>query len=248
MLFWDSPLGESQKNLSLIQFVESHLDICRSFWYPLISAILYTVLSPPIKNLIVAFQNLNFKWGESLNRSILNDGKISLDKYFALKDNYEQRKKNLEALIESQDSVLKRSQELEDEIVKQRTRAEDLLNQLSNKNALIDNLNLLEVISGKWLRRVDGALGKTEEEIEIASNMVYEIKGNSRLQKYSISNFVYRIDYKKIQFCLYNLGDGKLFSFNDLDILPGSMMGTESTSYSRAEIKYVRSAEVLSKT
>ncbi len=246
-LFWDEPFGGGHRNDSLIDYMAANLDATRSLLYPFLSAVGYTFISPPIKNIVVAFQNWNFRWGEKWNLNILKEGKISIEKYFSLKDNYEARRKNLEAMIESEDKVLKRAQEQEDELIKQRQKAEDSILQLSDKTAVIDNLNRIEVISGKWVRKVEGALGNSEEEIEIASNMVYEIRGNSRLQKYSISNFIYRIDYKKIQFCLYN-SDGKLYSFNDLDILPGSMTGSEHTNHSRSEVKYFRSTEVLKKS
>jgi len=245
-LFWDTPFGVGRNNYSLIDYISANLNVTHSLLYPFLSAVVYTLVSPPIKNIVVAFQNWNFRWGEKWNLNILKEGKISIDKYFSLKENYEARRKNLEAMIDSEEKVLKRAQELEDELIKQRKRAEDSLLQLSDKNAVIDNLNRIEVISGKWVRKVEGGLCNTEEEIEVSSNMVYEIKGYSRLQKYSISNFVYRVDHKKIQFCLYKLGDGKLYSFNDLDILPGSMTGSEHTNHSRSEVKYLRSKEVLS--
>jgi hypothetical protein len=247
-LFWDKPFGEIHLNDSLIEYVATNLDVCRSLLYPFLSALVYTLLSPPVKNLVVAFQNWNFRWGEKWNLSILKESKISIEKYFSLKENYEARRKNLETMIESEDKVLGRVQELEDLLIKQRTKTEELLMQVSAKNEVIDHLNWIEAIEGKWVRKIENPLDNIEEEIEISGNIVYLIKGNSRLQKYSISNFIYRTDHKKIQFCLYKTEDGKLFSFNNLDILPGSMTGTEYTNYSISEVKYLRSTEVLNKT
>jgi hypothetical protein len=171
-LFWDSPTGTVDNKFSLINHIESHLSLRSSLIWPLGSAVLYTFISPVFKNLITAFQNWNFTWGENWNISILKESKVKMEKYLSLRKNYDSKSKELEQILEKESELSSTIAQLQSDLKKVDSESDGLKLELSEHKEIVGNLINIEILDGKWLRTVKGPFGDAEENILVSNGTI----------------------------------------------------------------------------
>lgn len=91
---------------SIFDFIEDEWNRNGYFWIPLFIALGYTFLFPLIKGSIKLFNTLISKLIDEREIKILEDGKVSMDKYLFLRNDYKTKIKELENII-SEESNLK---------------------------------------------------------------------------------------------------------------------------------------------
>lgn len=243
-LFWDNPTSSAQGHFSLINHIESNSSLWNSLLGPLISAALYTIVSPVVKNLITAFQNWNFSWGENWNIHILKRSKVEMEKYLSLRKNYDRRSKELEQILQQESEMSNTILHLKSDLSKLRFNLESTNQELKETKEITENLNNVSLLEGRWVKIVKNPYREIEEEnIQISGNTVSMYNGNVLQNMYSIHNFVYHKKHNYVYFSLFK--DNNFHSFNVLTALPSKLAGFQYEARGRSEVTYARSINVL---
>lgn len=91
---------------SIFEFIENENKSNYNFWIPFGFAILYTFGFPIIKGVIKLFNTKIAKLIDEIEIKILDNGKVSMDKYLSLRNEYISKIEDLENII-SEESILK---------------------------------------------------------------------------------------------------------------------------------------------
>lgn len=241
LLWYDSP-GNTEDNLSLIDFIEQNLSTANSFWYPLAFAITYTLSIPILKNLISAFQSWNLKWGDRLTLMILKNSVVPIDKYLKLRRNYEKRTEVLEQIITTENVRQEQLDLANTKLLTSEGQQNELQKQLNVANNKINSFTSIKILQGQW-QRVIKRNGETKREnIEISNNNVFAFNGNMREQRYSIHNFFFDPTSKNVTFSLFHITSNpqyNFFSFNQLTYRHGDFVGIEYGTEFQVDIEYI---------
>ncbi|MCZ8022859.1 MAG: hypothetical protein O9302_09300 [Cyclobacteriaceae bacterium] len=228
--------------VELIEFVRLKIDRNTSLFFPLYSAIVYTLfLSPLLKLLLRLIQNLVFRVGEYLDIAVLKNGKVSLNKYLSLKEDYQNRSIVLEKLIENETEIAKNLENKEYELIQLKQDLNETKIKLTTREGLIQKINDVGIINGKWTK-ISRCPGEDEirTEIEIMNNNVYIKDMLISEHKYSIRDFFYNDSNKSLSFTLFTLDTNTLYSIYQLNFLKRDMNGREYIGTKEYMVKFVR--------
>jgi hypothetical protein len=243
-LFWDNPTGSVQSQFSLINYIESNISLWNSLLGPVVSAASYTIISPIVKNLITAFQNWNFTWGENWNIHILKQSKVTMEKYLSLRKNYDSRSKELEQILLQEGEMSNTILQLKSDLSKLKFDLESANRELNEAKEITDNLNDVNLLEGKWVKIVKNPYrGVQEENIQISGNNVSVYDGSTLQNMYSIHNFIYHKKHNYVYFSLFK--DNHFHSFNALNALPSKLAGFQYENGGRSDVVYARSINIL---
>lgn len=230
-LLWHNSSNDDNSHIKLINFIVENTSVLNSIVIPLGYAILYTFLSPIIKNLIVAFQNWNFTWGNNWNLKILRESYLPIKKYIELKEKYDDSLKSLSIVLEGEGETKRKLQEeiqtnasISSELHKCRTESNITLD-------LLNNYNNIEVIKGKWIKSYPQS--GIRENWEIKNNSFVTIYLDTRQDDiYRIDNFSFDKRTGWISFALFHLIDKEkgiqgFYSFNRLKLEFEELSGEE---------------------
>jgi hypothetical protein len=177
---------------SIFEFVRDRWDNNGKLFMPFLIALLYTFVFPIFRNLVNAFQTWIVKWGEDWNLKISKNSKIGIDKYLALRDNYIEKTKSLEEIIESEskflielDSKTKEVDELKSENLLMKDRIDDA-------NTFINTYKDLNFIYGNWeLKFIEN--NSEIKLLKIDDSKFFEINKNNNqpFLKYEIIFFIH---------------------------------------------------------
>ncbi len=236
---------------SIFCFIRYNINISDCLWHPLLFAIAYTLLIPFIKNLIKALYSWTTKWGEDWNIKISKDGKIPVEKYLKLRENYLVKIKTIEDIISSENKTLEEYNELNNELQKMKAREIELQQKNNTNESFISNLYNVNILNGFWTNTFKDNIPNSKldgsEEIEI-SNGAYFIIGNfnKKIQVFRIIHFYYDNKNKTMFFIKERINQEKAIENNDLkfnvnvlrlenDTLIGHENGTISIQYKRKQ-------------
>ncbi|MCZ8215939.1 MAG: hypothetical protein O9262_06845, partial [Cyclobacteriaceae bacterium] len=102
LIWYDSVQIMYEGHKSIYSFIQGQLNSNDAIIYPAIFAICYTLLAPIVRNLVRAFYSWATRWGNNWNISISRGGKVGIESYLKLRDNYDKRTKVLEEVISSE--------------------------------------------------------------------------------------------------------------------------------------------------
>lgn len=248
-LFWYDPdLIESSGSKSLFDFIDQQLNRNGSFYVPLIIAILYTFLMPPVKNVIIAFNTWMQKLSDSWNLKILKGGKISIEKYLSLRSNYIAKTNELEDVIAGDSDHIQKYQEASTELTQLRKSYNDIVMKEDTARDVIGNFFNTTVLNGSWqLKYKDTSRGISGIEdiiIEGSQYFIQEEYGKKR-HAFNIIHFSYDKRYGTMYFVKEVQDQAELMAGNRLkynitslkmdgnDKLIGKENGTSDVQYIR---------------
>jgi hypothetical protein len=203
-LFWYDPEQMTNEGYaSIYLFIQDQLKVKHSFVYPLLFSLGYTFLMPIIKNLIQAFYSWSSKWGTKWNLEISKGGKIGIEKYLRLRENYIKRTEELENVIAGESDFISKYQKVSSELSQLRSRHEQLQEQDSQKWEIIDNIHNLTILDGYWeLKYKDPLTGGESSEQVFIDNGRYNVIGTYAKMEhvFNITNLCYNSKTKTVFF------------------------------------------------
>ena len=97
---------------TIFDFISFELAKTNSFLFPLFFAFVYTISIPFIKNGVRIVSAHAQKWGENEEIKALDGGKIGVEKYLELRDNFKEKIKKLEDVAKEEKKYLDENGEL----------------------------------------------------------------------------------------------------------------------------------------
>lgn len=211
---------------SIFEFIENELSN-GYFWWPFSIAVGYTFLFPIIKNLISATQTWMTKWGGILNLYISKNGKVGIEKYLILRNEYSKKIEDLENIISKESEM----REFNKTLFSDKADLEANNYQLQQKIELLDkeieSISDLGFLQGQWkFTMTDSMQRRTSQDIKIIDNKWFRIiSGNIESSPvFTIDNFFYDKKYNKLIFIKYGSVDKQsinILSSNSGKILEG---------------------------
>ena len=191
---------------TIFDFISFELAKTNSFLFPLFLAFVYTISIPFIKNGVRIVSAYAQKWGENEEIKALDGGKIGVEKYLKLKDDYIKATKRLEETIEDEKKYLTLNTDLLNEINDVKSQLNDSLVERNNLNDKIRKINDYSFLNGKWIKAkefiVANNLGKGKN---INATVFRFFNGKCYLNdetenKLIITEFFNNVDNQKIMF------------------------------------------------
>lgn len=191
-LIWYDPFQiEKAGYNSIFDLISQNLNFLNSFLFPFISAIIYTTLMPIVKNLISALHSWTTKWGDNWNLKILDNGKISINKYLKLRSDHIERTKILEDIISAEKTYQEQYNSARTELLSEKNKNLEVSQKLNNSEKFIQQLYDFKFLDGKWLNNYQFPNGqKSSENIFIENGKYYVISTfGEKEHKFDIKNY-----------------------------------------------------------
>lgn len=180
-------------HINFLDFVKTSINWCNGFWYPLFSAIIYTVLSPLIRIAIQLFNTLINKKGNERIRKVAQEGFIQYEMYDTLLlEVQNQRKRNEEfttELVKLDQINLDYSNE-NINLKNQLKKSEGTLNQ---ERSTLNKITDISHINGLWKVEIkDGDKTTKKEILKIKDYSIEELQSAGHFHlSFNISDFFY---------------------------------------------------------
>lgn len=113
LLYYDSKAIEKEHYATIYEFISAKLSESGAILIPFVIAVAYTVLMPFIKAWLKVLNSWVEKITENRILQINRDGKISIDRYLILKKNLEQKKVDIENMVNEESMLSKELHETE---------------------------------------------------------------------------------------------------------------------------------------
>lgn len=241
LIFYDSA-HNIEDGQSLIPYIFSNTYYGRSFIYPFLVALGYTFGMPFMLSVISAAQASATKLGEQWNLSILKNGKIPIEKYFSLREEYKKQTSELIKIIEDE-SVTKNQLTIAQTDLRhaldERNKIQKALNEAERVISSSYNVSLIE---GRWVVTVKGMISKN---IRIFNGVVVDAHNGEQL--FRVHSFFLDAKSERVTFMLVHHeqrpNQSNFYSFSELRYQHNEMVGTEYLTNKRHEISYVRPNE-----
>jgi len=216
-LFWyDNEQISKTGSPNLYHFISCHFNTWDILYKPLISALIYTFLSPIVKNIINLFYAWTSKWGDSWVIKISKGGKVSMEKYLEIRTKYEERTRNLENVFSSESATKNQLINKQNELQSAQDTIIDLQNSVKNINEhseqvkkLLNDTRDISMLNGYWIVIYKHESRNIEkEDIYIEDGNYYIINDlGEKNAKYRIMHFYYDNKRRSISFVKAKYGD-----------------------------------------
>lgn len=224
LLWYDTEQIKLAGEATIFDFIYSKINTQDSFLHPLYFALIYTIAMPTIKNLIRALHSWTAKWGENWNLRILKEGKIPIEKYFKLRENYDQRTKILEDVIAKENEFANNYDSMDTALLEAKAIENELRQKLTECNIFIEQLNDVKILNGYWTNKYTDTINKRltgSEEIFIEDGKYYVIeKFGEKIHTFNIRNFHFNNRHKTIFFIKERANQEKTVVISGSVILP----------------------------
>jgi hypothetical protein len=250
-LLWYNTETIAGEGYTLLEFVRENTNWQNSFWLPLLFAIVYTLAAPVVKNLINAFNAWNSKWGENWNLRISKGAKVPMEKFLALRENFQKRSAILEDAISKESTTLSELEEARTDLLQARDEQNRLASDVSNLRKVVDNIHRSDILNGPWIRTVYRALGNEQiENIQIHNGRVTVTENGLKVDKYNIQHFMYDSNSNEMHFVLQLIPkDGAsetgVYAFDNLRFEHEQLTGNEYSSGGSARVTYSKPTKLL---
>ncbi len=192
LLLFNSQQIEKAGYHSIFDLITCKINTTDSFNHPLYFAIGYILLIPIVKNLITAFNSWASKWGEDWNLKILKEGKISINKYFSLRENYDKRNKILEEVISKDSEYIKNYDSVRNELLQTQSNLNSTAQRLNISDTYVRQSKDISILNGAWESQYEMSGEKGIEDIVIENGYYYIISPiGERKHLFDIRNFFY---------------------------------------------------------
>ena len=193
LLWYDTRQIDKTGYNSIFEFISHKITFEESLRNPLCFALGYTLIMPIIKNLIRAFYSWAGKWGENWNLRILDEGKISINKYLSLKADHKKRSKILEKVISEESTYLENYSTVNTDLLQTKNNLNESMKQLNTKDEFIRQLDDIRILSGTWENHYQLEDGRSGIETVLIENNRYFMWSpfGIREEKFTINDFSY---------------------------------------------------------
>jgi hypothetical protein len=131
---------------SYIDMISRNISWLNSLFFPFGLAMLYTFGFPIFRNMIVAFNSWNQKWGMDLALKYAKGGKVPVEKYIQLREIYEKRTRLLDEILANESKFINENEALRDE----KMQIQDRFNNLSDHLNEINRKGEIGQFNGEW--------------------------------------------------------------------------------------------------
>lgn len=203
LLWYDNLQIKNAGYDTIYSFIEANLNPSDGFWNPLVLACTYTFGFPLVKIVVRGFYTLTAKWGNNLNLILSKEGKVGIESYLKLRDNYDKRTKVLEEVIASESVTRGEFETLKTELLKIQSESIDIKNRENELRNSIMLQNDYKILNGYWVIKYTDESGafNGEQEIFIDNGHYSYIKSfGEKEEMFYISNFSYDSVNKRVFF------------------------------------------------
>jgi|GEM_PF-2468249 len=221
---WKVPVGiifeknDELKNdgfRSPIHLVESYNSWWNFFWYPLIVAIIITILLPVIKAGVVVLNAWFKKLEKRYVRKVSNNSNIPIERYLKLLDAYESDSKKLQKLITDESPLTEQNRSLKTQSAMLQSQLNDATTEVNGWN----QGNTVHYLNGGWL------LTYNSEFMEKLIFINGEVFGEDREYRYTIKYYFFNFNTRALTFTSFNERVKRVTYFlkanDDLSLLEG---------------------------
>ncbi|TDP60664.1 hypothetical protein [Flavobacterium dankookense] len=178
---------------TIFDFISFELAKTNSFLFPLFFAFVYSLGIPYVKNFFRIVSACAQKWGESEEIKALDGGKIGINKYLKLREEYKEAIKKLEDVDKEEKKYLTEKGKLLTDFNGVR---EELNQKIKENGDLRDSLARTfdsSILNGNWLYN---SSGKLNQKIKI-NNSSYSVLDNNGFPTivYEMKHFFIKSDY-----------------------------------------------------
>ncbi|HMG66143.1 MAG TPA: hypothetical protein VK588_00600 [Chitinophagaceae bacterium] len=255
LLWYDTSQIQKAGFTTIFDFVSKTINDQDSFWHPLFFAVGYTVFMPLVKNLIRALYSWMSKWGENWNLKIMRGGKIPIEKFFRLRDDYDKRTTLLESIISKETQLTTEYNSVKTELLEAQSSENNLKQQLIEQNTTASRSKDVTLLNGHWTNSFSDSVdtnfrGSEQVYIEHGNYFIIDTFGGRKLV-FQIKNFFFDQSTKAVFFIKERVGQEKPFiateargqlrfnanhlTFEHSGLLVGLENGTTNIKYERSE-------------
>lgn len=206
LVWYDNIQIKNEGYTSIYSFIQSELNHFDTIVYPIIFALGYTFLAPVVRNLVRAFYSWTSKWGNNWNIEITKGGKVGIENYLKLRDNYDKRTKALEEVISSESVTRGEFESLKTENLKTQSENIELKNKESELRKFISDQSDNRILNGYWLTKFTDGAYSGENEVFIDNGRISFVKPfGDKEEMFYLSNFRFDPVNKSVFFIKENV-------------------------------------------
>lgn len=241
LLWYDTEqIKESGAN-TIYDFVSNELQCgSRTVVWPIALALFYTFVLPIIRIAIEAYLSRIRRLGDDWITIINKGSRIPIEKYMRLRENFLERTKWLEKMIEEEGTTIEVNTKLQDEIINVSNENNQLKKQINELNRKKEMMYDVSFLNGYWLNEFmfpNENLRRTER-VFIQDGLYYELDEKSaQMLKYRVEDFIHDVDKGEITFVKIPEGaiqDQRKYLYNKLSIEGEHLVGQEDLDISNA--------------
>ncbi len=254
LLLYDTTQINKENCTTIFEFIRWKLNTQGSLYKPILFAIAYTILYPFIKNFIRILYSWIEKKSENIVLDINNDGKVSIEKYVKIREDYNKRSKILEEIIEKESVTQNEVNEIRTQLYKLELKNGDLSQEVITKDIYIRQMRNLSIFNGYWTNTYSSKdpVFAGEEDIFVENGKYYLLNTlGAKIYIFDIRDFYYDSIQKSIFFVKDRINQNTLtlpgvynslkYNINNLeivnnDLFTGTENGTTTISYKRTRI------------
>lgn len=195
--FYLSPIDLEEQNYSnFLEFIAANVNWWNGLIYPLCSAIVYTILSPPIRIGIQLFNTWINKFGNNQIRKVATDSFIPYEMYDKLLEEVQLQRQRNESLITENIGISKEIDVKKNELRGKGAENENLQSELTNIRTQLSSLYDSSFLDGIWKIVIKKNNG------EDVNSLIVRIKSNEVEERQKDGHYhhqFYLLDFVKNQ-------------------------------------------------
>jgi hypothetical protein len=205
LFFYDIKQVNAEGCNTLSEYIQDKLDkTTLPFFIPFLYAIFITLLIPIVKSTLKLFNTFISKHTDIADFSISKGGKIEIEKYLKLREEYKIKINDLEKIIESESEYIYEIKDKTIQLKDLRIQFDEFVTRDVKALDFYLNHNKTDLLNGNWKFKSydidNGIIDECEFYIENSNVFQYEKNSTHRLLKYKIIFFTFFTDDKTIRF------------------------------------------------
>lgn len=254
VLLWTNSANDL--NVSIVQYIEDHIEPYRSLGYPLATAALLVLALPVTRALIQIFTAYVNRRGTDSVLAIKGEGGVSVRNYIRLRQDFQARTTLLENVLKQEQTTQEEAQKTKTALLTMEVKASETTNQLAIANNIVYRMRDMKILNGWWRNDYEDTVKKIKgSEIFRIENGKYIIvdvvaaRPQNERHMFNIVGFSYYLPQKEMYFVKELTQEQKRLrdpaehiSFNSLQfdsnesVLTGTENGTTLVRYTRVEM------------
>lgn len=233
---------------TIFDFISFELAKTNSFLFPLFFAFVYTISIPFIKNGVRIVSAHAQKWGENEEIKALDGGKIGVEKYLELRDNFKEKIKKLEDVAKEEKKYLDENGELLIELNSLKNDLNNSIRERDNLNEKIKDIFDISILNGNWKFKYNKSDTETVSKkisINYGNYKILDEKGFLEeefilMHFYKKDNYIFFI--KKLKNPSSPISHSELYRYSNLRIENDNLINGEENEYLR--VSYEKESDI----
>lgn len=248
-LFWfDEKQISANGCSSIFEFIQDDWKRNGSIGWPLVFAFVYSFGIPYVKNFFRVVSARAQKWGENGEIKALDGGKIGVEKYLELRDNFIEKIKKLEDVAKEEKKYLDENGEL---LIELNTLKSDLNNSIRERehlNEKIKDIFDISILNGNWnfkYNKSDTETVSKKVSISYGSYKILDERGFLE-EEFVLIHFHKKDNYiffvKKLKNPGRPISHSELYRYSNLRIENNNLLNGEENEY--FHVSYEKQSDV----